>query len=97
MKLLSMAAFFTAQLGIGYYCIFHVPWLGWDLVEPMTYTVGQGCFVVGLCIILRRRGLNFEYSDLRTYWKDAFFKKYAARHGFDIHKYEVLRENLAQL
>jgi len=32
--------FFTAQFGISYYCIYEVDWLGWDLVEPMTYTIG---------------------------------------------------------
>ena len=32
-------AFFTFQFAVSYYAIFCVPWLGWDLVEPMTYTV----------------------------------------------------------
>lgn len=32
---------------IGYYCIYEVDWLGWDLVEPVTYSIGQGKFVVG--------------------------------------------------
>jgi len=35
----GMTLFFTLQFGISYYTIFVVPWLGWDLVEPLTYTV----------------------------------------------------------
>jgi len=31
--------FFTAQFGISYHCIFNVEWMGWDLVEPVTYSV----------------------------------------------------------
>lgn len=31
--------FFAAQFGLGYYCIYEVDWLGWDLVEPVTYTI----------------------------------------------------------
>ena len=36
----AMSLFFTVQFVIGYYSIFHVSWLGWDLVEPLTFTVG---------------------------------------------------------
>jgi len=32
-------AFFLVQFGLGYHCIFNVEYLGWDLVEPMTYTI----------------------------------------------------------
>lgn len=41
MKLLGMASFgfFSAQLVFGYHFIFNIEWLGWDLVEPMTYTI----------------------------------------------------------
>ena len=31
---------------IGYYCIYEVDWLGWDLVEPVTYSIAQGKFVI---------------------------------------------------
>ena len=59
-----MTAFFTMQFLVGYHCIFNVPWLGWDLVEPMTFTVGQGSMILGLLLIMRNRGANIEYSDL---------------------------------
>lgn len=40
-KLISSFAFMlaAAQFGVGYYCIYEVSWLGWDLVEPWTYTI----------------------------------------------------------
>ena len=36
----AMTSFYTMQLLVGYHCIFNVEWLGWDLVEPVTFTVG---------------------------------------------------------
>lgn len=37
----------VTEFAIGYYCIYEVDWLGWDLVEPVTYSIGQGKFVLG--------------------------------------------------
>lgn len=59
-----MTAFFTAQFFVSYHCIYNVSWLGWDLVEPLTYSVSQGSFILGLIMILRNRGSNVEYGDL---------------------------------
>ena len=54
----------------GTHAIYNVEWLGWDRVEPITYTVGQGCFVLGLFYILRmknkeeiKRGLAHTQAD----------------------------------
>lgn len=58
----AFSAFFTLQFGVGYYCIFEVDWLGWDLVEPVTYTVSQGGFVAGLIYMYRNRKRCVEYS-----------------------------------
>ena len=49
---------FTSQFFGGYYAIYEIEWLGWDLVEPLTYTVGQGMFVGGMLFILRRKNLK---------------------------------------
>jgi len=35
----AMSLFFTVQFGVSYYTIFEVGWLGWDLVEPCTFSV----------------------------------------------------------
>ena len=61
---LGMSTFFTAQFFVGYHCIFNVEWLGWDLVEPVTYTVGQGSFMLGLVYIMRNRGISVEFTGL---------------------------------
>lgn len=29
----------SAHLGLGYHAIYNVEWLGWDRVEPLTYTI----------------------------------------------------------
>ena len=64
-----MTLFFTLQFGIGYYSIFHVSWLGWDLVEPLTYTVGQGSFIIALLYLLRNRKVNVDlYTGLEEHW-----------------------------
>ena len=41
-------SFLTAQWGFFYYTIYEVDWLGWDLMEPITYTVGQAGFIYSL-------------------------------------------------
>lgn len=38
--LAGLSSLFTLQFFLGYYAIFEVSWLGWDLVEPWTYTIG---------------------------------------------------------
>jgi hypothetical protein len=34
--------------------IYNVEWLGWDIVEPLTYTTGQGLFVMGMILMMRK-------------------------------------------
>ena len=54
------------QLGVGYYCIYEVEWLGWDLVEPLTYTFGQGTFILGMMYMLRNRRMQDQsYTELK--------------------------------
>jgi hypothetical protein len=64
------------QLSIGYYAIEHVEWLGWDLVEPLTYTFGQGTFVWGMLYMLwHRKLLGANYSDLKDDYVDRKFQQ----------------------
>lgn len=65
LQVMCMTGFFTLQFLVGYHSIFNVEWLGWDLVEPMTYTVGQGSFILGLLYVMRNRGANVEYSRMQ--------------------------------
>jgi hypothetical protein len=48
-----------------------VEWLGWDLVEPLTYTLGQGTFIWGMLYMLYyRRMHDGNYSDLKEDYID---------------------------
>ena len=89
---------FTLQFGIGYYSIFHVSWLGWDLVEPLTYTVGQGSFIVALLYLLRNRKVNVDlYTGLEEHWQKKKIKRWELNYGFDLQRYEFLRSKLEKI
>ena len=60
----GLTLFFTLQFGLSYHAIFNVAWLGWDLVEPLTYTVSQGTFMIGLAYIMKNRGFSTEFTSL---------------------------------
>ena len=64
-----MSMWFTFQFGISYYTIFEVEWLGWDLVEPWTYSISQGSFVAGVFFAMRNRGYNTNYTSLSDHLK----------------------------
>ena len=67
----SITGMCTIQLGLGYHCIENVEWLGWDLVEPLTYTLGQGTFIWGMLYMLYyRRMHDGNYSDLKEDYID---------------------------
>jgi hypothetical protein len=63
----GMSLFFTMQFGVSYYTIFEVEWLGWDLVEPCTYSITQGLSITGLWFLYRNRFAGIEYSELSDY------------------------------
>ena len=93
-----MTLFFTLQLGIGYYSIFCVPWLGWDLVEPLTFTVGQGSFIIALLYVLRNRGINVDlYTGLEEHWSRQKQKRWELKYGFDLQRYEFLKEKIKRI
>ena len=97
MKVSAMAAFFTALFGLGYYTIFCVPWLGWDLVEPVTYTIGQGSFILGLLIVMRNRGAGIEYSELEQLYSRTKRKKWLKKYNFDLKRHAFLKRKLERI
>lgn len=92
-----MTSFFTAQFFTSYYCIFEVEWLGWDLVEPLTYSVGQGSFILGLIYMMRNRGINVEYTGLSEHFKAKKQKKWLKKYNFDLQRYYFLKEKLERI
>ena len=94
----AMTLFFTLQFGIGYYSIFHVPWLGWDLVEPITFSVGQGSFIIALLYLLRNKGVNVDlYTGLEEHWNKQKMKRWELNYGFDLQRYEFLKNKLEKI
>ena len=94
----AMTLFFTLQFGIGYYSIFHVPWLGWDLVEPLTFSIGQGSFIIALLYLLRNKGVNVDlYTGLEEHWNKQKMKRWELNYGFDLQRYEFLKNKLEKI
>jgi len=91
------AAFFTTQFAVSYYCIFVVPWLGWDLVEPLTYSISQGSFIGGIFYCMRNRGFNTEYSSMEDKLKVKFAERWKTKYNFDIQRYNFLEEKIVKI
>ena len=84
MAIASAATFFTLQFGISYYTIYEVSWLGWDLVEPCTYSITQGSSILGLWFLYRHRNHGTEYSELSEYMQEKRQRKWLEKYGFDL-------------
>ena len=78
---------------MSYYCIYEVDWLGWDLVEPLTYTIGQGLFVMGLLYSFRNLK-NPSYSELHEDFKKRRLDRWYLKNGFDPDRLNFLKEEL---
>ena len=87
---------------MGYHAIYNIEWLGWDLVEPLTYTIGQGSFILGMLAIARSRMQmkSAEYSDMENYWTEDKLKQIYQKKG-NIHmvqtRYVYLQDQLNHL
>ena len=79
---------------MSYYCIYEVDWLGWDLVEPVTYTIGQGMFVGGLIYMLRNLGRNTSFSDIDSHYKQKRLEKWFIKHGVEPDRLTFLESEL---
>lgn len=98
MRLFSlMSAWFTLQFGVSYYCIYEVDWLGWDLVEPITYTISQGTGLLGVWFVMRNRGANTAYTDLAEHLKNKRQRKWLKKYNFDLARYYFLEQKLKRI
>lgn len=57
----------ACQWGFFYYTIYEVDWLGWDLMEPITFTVGQSGFVLSILYYLKTQTTQSYESMLSRY------------------------------
>lgn len=81
----------VCQWGFFYYTIYEVDWLGWDLMEPITFTVGQSSFVLSILYFLKTQTTQSYESMLSRYEskrKTFLLNKY----GVDIGRIRFLEE-----
>ena len=86
---LATSLIFT-QLAVSYYGIYHVDWLGWDLLEPLTYTVSQGTFLAFLVYWLRSSE-DSSYVEMGTNMVNSLRTKYYRRKDFDYMRFLYLQ------
>lgn len=57
--------------------IYNVEWLGWDIVEPLTYTTGQGLFVMGMILMMRKnqRLQSTSFEDIEKTYVEEYLEK----------------------
>ena len=70
--------------------IFCVPWLGWDLVEPWTYSLTQGSMIAGLFLTLKYRGWSPEFGDTYNYMNKVKQRRWKEKYDFDLKRYIFL-------
>jgi len=70
----------VGNFGFFYYTIYCVEWLGWDLMEPITYSVGQGTFILGLYYYLKSRQ-EFTYDNMLSSYQNQNLDKQREVHG----------------
>ena len=83
----ALSGWFTAQFVLSYYGIFMVDWLGWDLVEPWTYTVSQFSFILSLFYITRNRKFTAEYTSLDERIDKNLARSMLKKYNFDYPRY----------
>jgi len=78
-----------------YFMIFHVEWLGWDIIEPITYTVDQLTLLLALRFFLKYRTDREYDSMIEEYTKRAL--KSGDRANNYIHILQLLGEKKKEL
>lgn len=89
-------SFMTAQWGWFFYTIYMVDWLGWDLMEPITYSVGQLGFLLGVWSFVRFRTPN-SFHGMAQRYRTRKLAKLARRHNLDLTYLEKLTSKRDEL
>ena len=93
----TICALLVCQFGISYFAIYNVPWLGWDIIEPITYSISQGTFLVLFWFYLRCAKNTFA----ETFEADGFYNrmkiKLYSKKGFDYPKYLRISNQIQKL
>lgn len=78
------------------YTIYGVEWLGWDLMEPLTYSVGQGTFLLGIIYYLKTHQNN-SYDNMLHRYQNNRQEYYMRVYGFDLARLKFLEEEKIKL
>ena len=89
----SIFTAFLAEFLTGYYCIYEVEWLGWDLVEPVTYTIGQGKFVLGTWFFWKYLS-DSSCTDLNDFFTRRFATRIYKKCNFEYERLDYYKEQL---
>jgi radical SAM superfamily enzyme YgiQ (UPF0313 family) len=95
--LTALLSLLIAQTAWFYYMIFHVEFLGWDLVEPTTFLLSSSLFLIGLFsyIKLNRSAISSEH--IVKGFKNKYYVKMYMKENFNIDKYLLMEKQLAEL
>jgi hypothetical protein len=87
----------VAQTSWFYYMIFHVDFLGWDLVEPTTFLVSSLIFMIGLFsyIKLNRSAISSEH--IVKGFKNKYYLKMYLKENFNIDRYIAMEKQVNEL
>lgn len=97
-NLLFTSIFVTSfvEFLIGYYCIYEVEWLGWDIVEPVTYTIAQGKFVLGTWFFWKYM-TDSNCTDLNSFFNNRFKYKMYKKKLFEFERLEYLKNQISEI
>lgn len=93
---LGFLSLFCSQWGFFYYTIYEVEWLGWDLMEPITYSVGQGGFVMGVLYFTKNK-IDSTYSNLMNKYQDKKKSQLSRKFNLDVGRLSHLRAERERL
>ena len=83
--------FLVSQWSFFYYTIYEVDWLGWDLMEPITFTVSQSGFVLSLYYYLKTKSPQTYENMLKS--SENKRKQYLLRkNGVDLSRINALTD-----
>lgn len=97
-NLLFSSIFVTCliEFCVGYYCIYEVDWLGWDLVEPLTYTLGQGKFVLGTWFFCKYLS-DTNCTDLNSFFNNRFKYRMYKKKLFEFQRLNYLKKQVLEI
>ena len=84
------------EFSLFYYMIYEVSWLGWDLVEPLTYSIGQGYFLAGVYFYTRTHN-DSNYTNLADFFNNRFRLKLYKKNSFEEERLAFLKTRMERL